>query len=201
MCSWGGGGRQCLVLRGTRVPPSCKWEPAKRGRLPVPGGMRTPPGTGRRLPSYCRSTLVYLAMIFIIQIIIFILTELIPPGPGRLLSSWLTFCHHFNNDWLLSSWAWSFCSEGLISPRYGLSCDFKVDEMLFFYRFFFLSFFPTCFEKTSIFHSRAFGPYGVVSWPLGVVFLAAAHPEFQFLDFFWIYGKNFGFWEIFWTQW
>ena len=105
MCCWGGGGRQCLVLRGTRVPPSCRWEPAKRGHLPVPGGMRTPPGTGRRLPSYCRSTLVYLAMIFIIQIIIFILTELIPPEPGRLLSSWLTFCHHFNNDWPLSSLA------------------------------------------------------------------------------------------------
>ena len=81
---------------------------SEKGAPPSPRGDEDPPGTGRRLPSYWRSTLVYLAMIFIIQIIIFIITELIPPGPGRLLSSWLTFCHHFNNDWLLSSLAWSW---------------------------------------------------------------------------------------------
>ena len=33
MFSWGGGGRQCLVLRGTRVPPSCKWEGTETGIL------------------------------------------------------------------------------------------------------------------------------------------------------------------------
>ena len=108
MCCWGGGGRQCLVLRGTRVPPSCKWEPVKRGRLPVPGGMRRPPGTGRLPSSYCSSCLVDKAMIFIIQIVIFIITKPIPPGPGRFLSRWPTFCHHFINDWLLSSLSWSW---------------------------------------------------------------------------------------------
>ena len=111
MCCWGGGGRQCLVLRGTRVPPSCKWEPVKRGRLPVPGGMRRPPGTGRLPSSYCSSCLVDKAMIFIIQIVIFIITKPIPPGPGRFLSRWPTFCHHFINDWLLSSLSSTMYSE------------------------------------------------------------------------------------------
>ena len=111
MFSWGGGGRQCLVLRGTRVPPSCKWEPVKRGRLPVPGGMRRPPGTGRLPSSYCSSCLVDKAMIFIIQIVIFIITKPIPPGPGRFLSRWPTFCHHFINDWLLSSLSSTMYSE------------------------------------------------------------------------------------------
>ena len=111
MCSWGGGGRQCLVLRGTRVPPSCKWEPVKRGRLPVPGGMRRPPGTGRLPSSYWSSCLVDKAMIFIIQIVIFIITKPIPPGPGRFLSRWPTFCHHFINDWLLSSLSSTMYSE------------------------------------------------------------------------------------------
>ena len=103
------------------MPPSCKWEPVKRGRLPVPGGMRRPPGTGRFPSSYCSSCLVDKAMIFIIQIVIFIITKPIPPGPGRFPSRWPTFCHHFINDWLLSS-LWS--SSGVQSRYnfYALIC-------------------------------------------------------------------------------
>ena len=37
-----------------------------------------------------------------------------------------------------------------------------------------LAYVRTYFEQTNIFHNRAFEPYGVVSWPLGVVF--SQHP-------------------------
>ena len=58
MCCWGGGGRHCLVLRGTRVPPSCKREPTKIGVLPRSVGMRTPTECGRTLTRRCRSCLL-----------------------------------------------------------------------------------------------------------------------------------------------
>ena len=58
MFSWGGGGRQCLVLRGTRVPPSCKWEGTETGILLAQTGMRIPVWARRILPSWGRSCLV-----------------------------------------------------------------------------------------------------------------------------------------------
>ena len=60
MFSWGGGGRQCLVLRGTRVPPSCKWEGTETGILLAQTGMRIPVWARRILPSWGRSCLVHI---------------------------------------------------------------------------------------------------------------------------------------------
>ena len=51
MWSWGGGGRQCLVLRGTRVPPSCKWGGTEIGPLLAQIGRRGPTGARRGLPT------------------------------------------------------------------------------------------------------------------------------------------------------
>ena len=44
-------GRQCLVLRGTRVPPSCKWGGTEIGPLLAQIGRRGPTGARRGLPS------------------------------------------------------------------------------------------------------------------------------------------------------
>ena len=51
---------QSLVLRGTRLPPSCKWALAEIGVLRVPVGMRTPTETRRTLLSHGVSLLVHI---------------------------------------------------------------------------------------------------------------------------------------------
>ena len=60
MCIWAGGGRQCLVLRGTTVSPSCQWGGWKRGLLRAQRGMSSPIGSRRSLPSWGRGFLAHM---------------------------------------------------------------------------------------------------------------------------------------------
>ena len=84
MCYCGGGGRQCLVLRGTRVPPSCKWGGTEIGPLLAQIGRRGPTGARRGLPSWGRSCLVYMQRCLSSKSLQTINTQSLPTGAGRV---------------------------------------------------------------------------------------------------------------------
>ena len=94
MCSWGGGGRQCLVLRGTRVPPSCQWGGWKRGILRGQTGMRIPIWSRRILPSWRRGFLAHIPCFLSLKTLETIISLTIPVGARRIRPS----CHHYHQS-------------------------------------------------------------------------------------------------------
>ena len=91
----GRGGRQCLVLRGTRVPPSCKWGGTEIGPLLAQIGRRGPTGARRGLPSWGRSCLVYMQRCLSSKSLQTINTQSLPTGAGRVHPS----CHSSTLFW------------------------------------------------------------------------------------------------------
>ena len=97
---WRGGGSRCLVLRGTRVPPSCQWAPVGGGILPPPGGMRIPPGGGR-IRSPLGGKLLLFFQCFLSSRWSKSSLQSIPPGTRRILSPRDYFSNDFHHRLLI----------------------------------------------------------------------------------------------------